>query len=181
MIVIETPRLFLRHFTPDDVDALAEVICDHDNMRFFPNRFERQDAAEWIEKNMRRYTDDGVGGWALVLKPANKFGGYCGLVRREIDGAKEIEVGYAIARHCQGQGIATEAARACMNYAFSTLGEKRVISLIDPENLPSRRVAERNGMAVEKEIDFEGLPHLVYVGLRPDSKVQPQIGEPFHG
>ncbi len=167
MIVIETPRLFLRHFTLDDMDVVAEVLCDHDNMRFFPNRFERKDAEEWIEKNLRRYASDGVGGWALILKPDNKFGGHCGLVRREIDGAKEIEVGYVLARHAQGQGIATEAARACMNYAFTTIEEERVISLIHPENLPSRRVAERNGMAVEKEIDFQGLPHLVYAGLRP--------------
>ena len=52
MTVIETPRFFLRHVTPDDVDALAEVLCDHDNMRFFPNRFDRKDVEEWIEKNM---------------------------------------------------------------------------------------------------------------------------------
>ena len=91
MIVIETPRVFLRHFTLDDVDAVAEVLCDHDNMRFFPNRFERKDAVEWIEKNLRRYAEDGVGGWALILKPDNRLGGHCGLVRREIDGAKEIE------------------------------------------------------------------------------------------
>ncbi len=83
-------------------------------------------------------------------------------MRLEVDGTKEIEVGYALARHAQGHGIATEAARACMNYAFTTLGEERIISLIRPENLPSRRVAERNGMAVEKETDFLGLPHLVY-------------------
>ena len=53
-----------------------------------------------------------------------------------------------------------------MNYAFTTLGEERIISLIHPENLPPRRVAERNGMSVEKEINFQGVPHLVYVGFR---------------
>ena len=167
MIVLETPRLFLRHFSLDDLDALTEILGDHDNMRFFPNRFERKDAVEWIETNMRRYAEDGVSGWALILKSNNQLAGHSGLVRREIDGAKEIEVGYVLARHAQGQGIATEAARACMNYAFTTLGEARIISLIHPENLPSRRVAERNGMAVEKEIDFQGLPHLVYAGFRP--------------
>ena len=166
MIVIETPRLFLRHFTIDDLDAVAEVLCDHDNMRFFARRFKRKDAAERIQTNLRRYAEDGIGQWALLLKPDNKFAGYCGLARQEIDGIREIEVGYALARHAQGQGIATEAARACMDYAFTTLGEDRIISLIRPENLPSRRVAERNGMAVEKETEFVGLPHLVYVARR---------------
>jgi len=175
VIVIETPRLFLRHFTLDDIDALADILGDHDNMRFFANRFERKDAEDRIQKNLRRYAEDGVGQWALLLKPGKKFAGYCGLVRQEIDGNREIEVGYALARQAQGQGIATEAARACMNYAFTTLGEDRVISLIRPENLPSRRVAERNGMAVEKESEFVGLPHLVYVAHRPDSKVRTSI------
>ena len=138
------------------------MLCDRDNMRFFANRFERKDAEERIQKNLRRYAEDGIGQWALLLKPGNKFAGYCGLVRQEIDGIREIEVGYALARQAQGQGIATEAARACMNYAFTTLGEERIISLIRPENLLSRRVAERNGMAVEKETEFVGLPHLVY-------------------
>ena len=166
MIVIETPRLFLRRYTLDDVYALAEVLCDHDNMRFFPNRFERKDAEDRIQKNLRRYAEDGVGQRPLLLKPDKTFAGYCGLVRQEIDGVKELEVGYALARHAQGRGIATEADRACMNYAFTTLGEERIISLIRPENLPSRRVAERNGMAVEKETEFVGLPHLVYVARR---------------
>jgi [ribosomal protein S5]-alanine N-acetyltransferase len=62
--------------------------------------------------------------------------------------------------------LATEAARACLDYAFSNLGLQRVISLIRPENLPSRRVAERNGMSVEKETIFVGLPHLVYVAQK---------------
>ncbi len=165
--VLETPRVILRHYTLDDVDALGDIICDHENMRFFPNRFESQDAVEWIEKNLRRYADDGVGGWALILKPGGVFGGHCGLAYRDIDGARELEVGYTLARHCQGRGIATEAARACMDYAFTQLAVERVISLIRPDNLPSRRVAERNGMKIEKETDWFGVPHLVYMARRP--------------
>ena len=166
--VLETPRVVLRHYTLDDVDALSEVICDHENMRFFPNRFERKDAVEWIEKNLRRYAEDGVGGWALILKQGGVFGGHCGLAYREIGGARELEVGYTLARHCQGRGIATEAARACMDYAFTQLAVEQVISLIRPDNLPSRRVAERNGMKIEKETDWSGVPHLVYLARRPD-------------
>jgi RimJ/RimL family protein N-acetyltransferase len=172
VIILETARLLLRRYTLADVDALSEVICDHDNMRFFPKRFEREDAVDWIEKNLQRYAEDGVGGWALILKSGDGreiFGGYCGLAYRDVDGARELEVGYALARRCQGQGLATEGARACMDYAFTQLKIDRVISLIRPENLPSRRVAERNGMAVEKETEWAGEPHLVYVGRRPGS------------
>ena len=166
MIVIETPRLFLRHYVPADADALSEVLCDRENMRYYPNPFERADVEAWIEKSLRRYQEHGIGRWALVRKADGNFAGDCGLVPQQVDGATEIEVGYALARIYQGQGLATEAARACLDYAFSNLGLQRVISLIRPENLPSRRVAERNGMSVEKETIFAGMPHLVYVAQK---------------
>jgi ribosomal-protein-alanine N-acetyltransferase len=158
VIVLETPRLILRHFVPEDADGLSEVLCDRENMRFYPNPFERADVEAWIEKCLRRYREDGIGLWALILKADYQFAGDCGLALQEVDGVIETEVGYHLARRHQGQGLATEAARACLDHAFSTLGLKRVISLIRPENLPSRRVAERNGMSVEKETIFVGLP-----------------------
>ena len=171
MIVLETPRLILRHLVPEDVDALSEVLCDRENMRYYPNPFARADVEAWIEKTLRRYRDDGIGLWALILKASHKkaghqFAGDCGLMLQHVDGVIETEVGYHLARHHQGQGLATEAARACLDHAFSTLGRQRVISLIRPENVPSRRVAERNGMSVEKETMFVELPHLVYVAQK---------------
>ena len=70
--------------------------------------------------------------------------------------------GYVLAQDAWGQGYATEAARASMQYAFEKLDRARLISLIRAENTPSRRVAERNGLKVEKEAIFHELPHLVY-------------------
>jgi RimJ/RimL family protein N-acetyltransferase len=166
VIVLETPRLILRHFVPEDVDALSEVLCDRENMRYYPNPFARADVEAWIEKTLRRYRDDGIGLWALILEAGHQFAGDCGLMRQQVDGVFETEVGYHLARRHQGQGLATEAARACLDHAFLTLGLQRVISLIRPENLPSRRVAERNGMSIEKETIFVGLPHLVYVAQK---------------
>jgi ribosomal-protein-alanine N-acetyltransferase len=167
--VLETPRLILRHYSLDDADALAEALCDQDNMRHFPYTFDRVRVIAWIEKSQSRYALDGVGKWAMVLKSDGSFAGDCGLVRQEVDGVTELEVGYVLPRRTQGQGLATEAARACMDYAFTRLKKDRVISLIRPENLPSRRVAERNGMTIEKETEWSGLPHLVYVARRPAS------------
>jgi len=166
VIILETPRLILRQFVPADVDALSEALCDRENMRYYPNPFERADVEAWIEKNLRRYREDGIGLWATILKADHRFAGDCGLVLQEVDGVIETEVGYVLARRYQGQGLATEAARACLDYAFSNLGLQRVISLIRAENLPSRRVAERNGMSVEKETIFVGMPHLVYVAQK---------------
>ena len=92
--------------------------------------------------------------------------GDCGLIRQEVEGESLIEVAYHFRRDCWGQGYATEAARACMRYAFEQLDAPKVVSLIRPENLPSRRVAERNGMTVEGQVTVFDAPHLLYAMRR---------------
>jgi RimJ/RimL family protein N-acetyltransferase len=80
----------------------------------------------------------------------------------EIDGVQELEVGYQFNRNYWGRGLATEAARACMEYARNQLGRHRIISMIRPENVPSCRVAERNGLKIEKQMEWKGYLHYVY-------------------
>jgi ribosomal-protein-alanine N-acetyltransferase len=82
-----------------------------------------------------------------------------------VDGAEEIEIGYRLDPKYWGLGLATEAARAVRDHAFSDLKLDHVISLIHPENVASRRVAEKNGMVVEKETVFRGFPTIVF-GIR---------------
>jgi ribosomal-protein-alanine N-acetyltransferase len=161
--ILETPRLILREFQMDDIDALAHVICDRETMRFYPTPFDRNGVEEWISRNRNRYAKDGHGLWAMVLKANGELIGDCGLTVQNVEGIDEIEIGYHVRRDCWGQGFATEAARACRDFGFSRLPIERLISLIRPENLASRRVAEKNGMQVWKEIVRAGLPHLVYV------------------
>ena len=83
-----------------------------------------------------------------------------------VEDTLEFEVGYHFQRKHWGRGYATEAARGCMKMTFERYGAGKVISLIRPENTPSRRVAERNGMTVERQIMRAGLPHLVYAMKR---------------
>lgn len=88
--------------------------------------------------------------------------GDCGPVWQEVEGMRELEIGYHIRRDHWGRGYATEAARAAMAYAFEKFPVERLISLIRPENLPSRRVAEKNGLVIDREIDWKGIRHFVY-------------------
>jgi RimJ/RimL family protein N-acetyltransferase len=162
MIILETGRLLLRTFVPDDVDALARVLSDPETMRYYPAPFDRPGVADWIARNQHRYKTDGHGLWAMVVRSSAELIGDCGLVRQDIDGQAEIEIGYHTRRDLWGQGLATEAARACRNYGFQTFSIDRLISLIRPENLPSRRVAKKNGMQVIKEVVWKNVPHLVY-------------------
>ncbi len=167
-VFLETERLILRYFTLDDVDAIFAVIGDPETMKFYPQRFAREDAARWVTKSQERYRRDGYALFAVVLKSNGQVIGNCGLMRQEIEGESLIEVGYHLRRDYWGHGYATEAARGCMAYAFGHLKADKVVSLILPENLPSRRVAERNGMTVERQVIFHDLPHLMYAMRRED-------------
>jgi RimJ/RimL family protein N-acetyltransferase len=165
-IILETDRLRIREIAPSDFDGLFEIWSNPEAMRLFPSTLDRQGMDEWIERNLNRYEQYGHGLWAVVLRAEEKLIGDCGLVIQDVDGVEELEVGYHFNPKYWGRGYATEAARACMEYAFDRLGRRRVISMIRPENLPSRRVAERNGLRIEKEIYWRGYRHCVYAIVR---------------
>jgi ribosomal-protein-alanine N-acetyltransferase len=172
MKMLETPRLILREFRDDDIDALARVLSDSETMRYYPAPFDRAGVREWIARNRRRYADCGHGLWAMIVKSNQELVGDCGITPQEVDGGREVEIGYHVRRDLWGQGLATEAARSCRDWGFAQLPVERIISLIRPENLPSRRVAEKNGMTVWKEVVWRGLPHLVYAVRR--EQLQPR-------
>jgi len=101
--------------------------------------------------------------------------GDCGIIRQHVENEFLYEIGYHLRRDHWGQGFATEAATACRDWAFANLKTDRLISLIRPENLPSRRVAERNGMVVWKEINWRGLRHHVYAINRDRESQSSQV------
>jgi [ribosomal protein S5]-alanine N-acetyltransferase len=169
MQILETSRLILRQFRPDDADSLAHVISDRETMRFYPVPYGRAGVEEWIARNLRRYSENGHGLWAMILKSNGELAGDCGLTVQNVDGVDEIEIGYHVRRDLWGQGLATEAACACRDLGFARLPVERLISLIRPENLQSRRVAEKNGMTVWKEVIWRHLPHLVYAIRREEA------------
>lgn len=144
--ILETARLSLREITHDDLDDLLQIWGDAETLRFFPKTLDRREMSEWIDRNLKRYESYGHGLWAVILKDTQQFVGDCGLVIKNF----------------WGRGLAAEAARGCMDYAFNQLGRRRVISMIRPENIPSRRVAERNGLQIEKKLFWRGYDHYVY-------------------
>jgi len=166
MPVLETQRIVLREFQFEDFDALAAILCDPETMRYYPVSFDRAAVADWIQRNRTRYANDGHGLWAMILKSTRELIGDCGLVRQSVDAVDEIEIGYHVRRDLWNQGYASEAARACRDYGFANLKVDRLISLIRPENLASRRVAEKNGMTIWKEVTKVDLLHYVYAITR---------------
>lgn len=162
MAILRTLRLTLRELAPQDADALSRILSDPETMRYYPAPYDRAGVEGWIDRNIQRYQDDGVGLWTMELTETCEVIGDCGILLQEVDGERLYEIGYHLRRDFWGQGLATEAAVACRDWAFENLKTERMISLIRPENMPSRRVAERNGMTIWKEVDWRGFRHCVY-------------------
>ncbi len=163
-VVLETERLALRKMTAEDVDNLQLIFGDPVAMFFYEKTLTREETKRWIDKILNNYETRGAGLWACDLKSTGEFVGQCGLnFQPNIDGQEEVEISYLFLRKYWSQGFATEAAKAVMDYARQHLGLHRIISLVRPENLPSRRVAEKNGFAIEKEVLYKGIKHIVYV------------------
>jgi RimJ/RimL family protein N-acetyltransferase len=162
MQILQTQRLSLREFVPEDVNALAAILSDLETMQYYPMSFDHAAVVDWITRNRARYKNDGYGLWAMILNSTGELIGDCGLVRQTVDGTDEVEIGYHVRRDQWGHGYASEAARACRDYGFANLKVDKLISLIRPENIASRRVAEKNGMTIWKEVTRVNLLHYVY-------------------
>ena len=162
--VCQTSRLILRQFNESDVDALLGFRGDPEVMRFSITGPEtREDIqAKYLPGCLRRYSRDGLGQWAVVRTRDGICVGECGICVQEVDGEKEFEISYRVRRDCWGNGLATEAARACCDYGFKKAGLSRLISIIESENVASIRVAEKMGMRLEKRATFHNIPVLVY-------------------
>ena len=165
---LRTPRLILRSFRQEDVDAMAQLFANPDFMRFSLGVFtERKQTVAFIEKVMGWDRASIPSQFAVFPRGEDAIAGYCGFFRHaEVPG--EIEIGYRLHPDYWNRGLITEAARAVRDHGFRDWKLSRVISLIHPENIPSRRVAEKNGMKVEKEITFRGFPTLVYAISRQE-------------
>jgi ribosomal-protein-alanine N-acetyltransferase len=159
---IETQRLLLRPLTLDDLDAMAVLLGDAEALELWGGPLDRAGAQAWIERNLTRYRAMGFGRCAVELRDTGELVGDCGLVRTEVEGVDEVELGWIVRRDHWAEGIATEAGAAWRDFAFAQLHLPRIVSMIVEANVASRRVAEKLGMVVERSAMWGGRPHLMY-------------------
>lgn len=150
---IETPRLLLRELTVGDFDALYAVLADSDIMEHYPYTFDEAKVRNWIRRNQERYQNDGFGLWAVVLKETGEMIGDCGLTMQRIHGNLLPEIGYHIRKDHQRKGYASEAAAACICWAFEHYDFPMVYSYMKYTNEASQRTAMKNGMKFMEEYD----------------------------
>lgn len=160
--LLRTGRLALREFTESDLDALATMMADHDQMSLYPRPRTRDETLDWLRHNLRLYEERGFGFWLMEGVERKEFRGYCGIRPVRIDGIEEIEMGWHTKKHFWGQGLATEAATACRDLAFTRFDIPRLVATIDRDNPPSISVASKIGMRREKEAVIDGWSCIVY-------------------
>ena len=165
-MILETERTDLRKLTSADWRELSDILQDEETMTAYAHAFSNEEVSDWLERQLERYARDGFGLWAVERKADGAFLGQAGLTWQDWNGRRVPEIGDLFKRVHWHQGYAAEAAAGCKKYAFETLGFERVYSIIRDTNLPSRRVALRNGMrkvgSLTKRYYGMDMPHDVY-------------------
>lgn len=173
--ILTTARLSLREMGWDDFDALCRILCDPDVMYAYAHAFSAEEARAWMEKRLQQYADWGFSLWAVTLRETGEMIGQCGLTWQDAGGERLLEVGYLFQKAYWHQGYAAEAAIACRDYAFETLGAVAICAIIRDNNFASQRVARRGGMTPVRTFvkHYYGIdmPHLVFMVHNP--KAQP--------
>lgn len=169
-VIFETERLLLREMNQNDFGALCKILQDEETMYAYEGAFSDREVQEWLDKQLSRYRENGFGLWAVVLKETGEVIGQCGLTMQTWKNEKVLEIGYLFQRKFWHNGYASEAAIACKKYAFEVLKADEVCSIIRDTNIPSQRVAERNGMiktdSWTKHYRGVDMPHFRFVANR---------------
>lgn len=168
--LLETERLYLREMNQSDYKALSLILQDEETMQAYNGAFTDAETQDWLDRQIKRYEEYGFGLWAVVLKETNEMIGQCGLTMQPWCDKQVLEIGYLFQRRYWHQGYATEAARACKEYAFTQLDADRVCSIIRDTNIPSQNVALRNGMTITeiwtKHYRGIDMPHYLFTAER---------------
>jgi RimJ/RimL family protein N-acetyltransferase len=163
---LETERLILRKPELGDADGYAEMWGDPEVVRFLGGRTQTpEEVPAGIERMLKQWDRHDVGLFSVLRKKDERLIGRVGYLlwdserwvnamHEELEEPLELEIGWVVARAFWSRGYATEAAAACRDHAFGSLGRDRVISLIAPENVASIRVAEKIGEHYERDVDI---------------------------
>ena len=151
---LETKRLLIEPLTHQDLDALANIEADNAVRRYIDNKImTRQEVADYIDAMLQSYEENGYGRFAVKAKADGALIGLCGFIDEDYG----VDFGYRYARSSWGQGLATEAGAAIIDYGVRILRLPTLIGLVMPENKASANVLTKLGF------NFDG--YLTYMGF----------------
>ncbi|MEV4947639.1 GNAT family N-acetyltransferase [Streptomyces sp. NPDC053755] len=155
MTEIRTPRLLLRRWTDDDLVPMAEINADPEVMRWIGDGSVRdlEETAEDIERWEEEWDEEGFGLFAVELLGSGELIGFAGLSVPEFlpEVLPAVEIGWRLGRPFWGQGYASEAAHAALEFALQDRGLDRVVSITHISNTASENVMRKLGMTPERD------------------------------
>ncbi|MEY2503233.1 MAG: [ribosomal protein S5]-alanine N-acetyltransferase [Verrucomicrobiota bacterium] len=154
IVILSTSRLVLRTTTENDIPILQErIFGDSDVMRYaFAGEPMAKDRSESFMRRFFTFGDSLTGMATLTEKPSTEVIGIAGLIPCKALGADDFEIGFVLARHAWGRGIASEIGAAQLSFGFDQLGCQRLLGLVDPRNTPSIHALKKLGMRYLKEV-----------------------------
>jgi RimJ/RimL family protein N-acetyltransferase len=157
-----TERLLLRAFTRHDFEPFAQIVSDPEVVRYLDDGspISREECWRGMALFIGHWQLRGYGWWAVEDRRSGEFLGRIGLYNPE--GWPGIEIGWLLRHEAWGSGLATEGATAALSFAFDVVNAEHVISLIDPRNIRSIRVAEKLGATYEQHLQHKGKAVSVY-------------------
>lgn len=164
MVVLNTERLQLRRFEPEDLVPLYALYRDAEIRKYYPDGTrtleETKEELDWFRQGHPRHPELGL--WATVERSNGEFLGRCGLLPWHIGGKDEVELAFMIKKERWREGFATEASRGIIMHAHQVLGLRRLVCLVMPGNAASAGVAEKVGMSFEREFSDKYGPCQLY-------------------
>ncbi|KEK26292.1 GNAT family N-acetyltransferase [Bacillus gaemokensis] len=162
--MFHTDRLQFRKYTMTDLDFYASLWENEKVMRYIGNGTLKtyMQCKKSLEDRVFPGYKNGLGLFLMIERGTGTPIGHAGLVRQQIDGKEEIEIGYWLLPEHWGKGYAKEAATAFRDYGFQALRLNKLISLINPDHPASIFVARKTGLMYEKTVSFHGIDVLVY-------------------
>lgn len=158
--IIRTPRLGLRRWHESDREPFARLNADPAVMEYFPHLLSRPESDALVDRIEQHHVERGFGLWAVDWLETGQFVGFVGLSVPRFTAffTPCVEIGWRLDRLWWGRGIATEAARACLSYGFSTLNLPEIVSFTTIPNQRSRHVMEKIGLTYRATFRHPNLP-----------------------
>jgi ribosomal-protein-alanine N-acetyltransferase len=154
---IRTERLLLRRWRDSDRVPFQQMNADSRVMEFFPEPLTPEASDTLFDRIQAHFNRHSFGPFAIEQLETGQFLGFVGLFIPEFDAhfTPAVEIGWRLAFGGWGKGLATEGARAALDYGFNTLGLEQIVSFTVPANVRSRRVMEKIGMTHDSHDDFD--------------------------
>lgn len=153
---IRTERLLMRKPTLEDIDAFYQIVKSDEvgSWLAVSRGMSKKETEQYVRKFVENWNENGFGVWLLFHKTTRELIGHCGL--RYVDRTKDVEIMYLLDTKHWGNGFATEAAKASIQYAFHDLKVQKLIARIKMENEKSKNVLEKIGFMYTHDVNYDG-------------------------